>query len=223
MIRSVIPRWTASLFIALLFPPAAPMSVYVIDSLSRVRPKDAPGTAVEAKIKAARNETEAFQIVVHAGDGGLKGVNAAASDLKAGSLIIDRKNISLFREHYVTVRIPSPRSKEQPGLIPDALIPFPEPGAKPPARPPRYPSAPFTVAPASNQPIWVEVRVPRDAAPGEYKGTITVTAEGENPIDVPVTLTVWDFVLPDTPTLRTNFGGLGKRLLTGHAGFKPDT
>jgi len=36
-------------------------------------------------------------------------------------------------------------------------------------------------------------------------------------------LTVWDFTLPDTPTLRTNFGGLGQRLLTGHGSYKPDT
>jgi len=223
MIRSVNPRWAATLAVALLFPPAAPMSVYVVDSLSRVRPKDAPGTVVEAKIKAARNEAEAFQIVVHAGDGGLQGVNASASDLKADGGVIDQKNIMLFREHYVLVRVPSPKAKEQPGLIPDALIPFPEPGAKPPAKPPLYPSAPFAVAPASNQPIWVEIHVPSDAAPGEYKGTIAVTADGEKPLDVPVTLTVWDFVLPDRPTLKTNFGGLGKRLLTGHAGFKPDT
>jgi hypothetical protein len=199
------------------------MSVYVVDSLSRVRPKDAPGTSVEAKIKAARNEAEAFQIVVRAGEAGLKGVNASASDLKGEGRLIDQKNISLFREHYVDVRIPSPKAKELPGSIPDALIPFPEAGAKPPAKPPLYASAPFPVPPTTNQPIWVEIRVPKDAAPGDYQGTITVTAEGEKPVGVPVALTVWDFVLPDRPTLRTNFGGLGKRLLTGHKGFKPDT
>ncbi|HLY73595.1 MAG TPA: glycoside hydrolase domain-containing protein, partial [Planctomycetota bacterium] len=219
----MIPRWMATFLAALLFPPASSMSVYVVDSLSRVRPKDAPGTAVEAKIKAARNEAEAFQIVVRAGEAGLKGVNASASDLKGEGRLIDQKNISLFREHYVDVRIPSPRAKELPGSIPDALIPFPETGAKPPAKPPPYASAPFPVPPTSNQPIWVEIRVPKDAAPGDYQGKITVTADGEKPVEVPVTLTVWDFVLPDRPTLRTNFGGLGKRLLTGHRGFKPDT
>lgn len=199
------------------------MAVTVVDSLTRVRPKDAPGTAAEASIKAARNEAEAFQIIVHAGDAGLKAVNASVTDLKGEGGVLSSRNIALFREHYVQVSVPSPKAKEPPGFIPDALIPFPEPGAKPPATPPRYPAAPFAVAPNSNQPLWVEVWVPKDAAPGDYAGTVTVTAEGEKPVDVPVRLTVWDFVLPEIPTLRTNFGGLGKRLLMGHGGFKPDT
>jgi len=218
----VISRW-AALLAVLLLSPAAPMTVFVADSLTRVRPKDAPGKSGEAKIKAARNEAEAFQVVVRAGDGGLKGVNVSITDLKGDGRVIDRNNIALFREHFVEVRVSSPRAKEPPGFVPDALIPFPEAGAKPQPRPPRFASAPFGVAPGSNQPIWVEVRIPKDAAPGEYQGTLTVTADGEKPVDVPVSLTVWDFVLPDVPTLRTNFGGLGRRLLTGHPGFKPDT
>ena len=54
--------------------------------------------------------------------------------------VIDRKNIALFREHFVEVRVSSPRAKEPPGFIPDALIPFPEAGAKPQARMPRFAS-----------------------------------------------------------------------------------
>ncbi|MBV8880737.1 MAG: DUF4091 domain-containing protein [Planctomycetaceae bacterium] len=216
-------RLAAAFLAALLFPPAAPLTVFVVDSLTRVRPKDAPGTEIQAAIKAARNEVEAFQIVVRAGEGGLKGVTVEASDLKGEGRTIERKQIALFREHYLNVRTPSPKSKEGPGLYPDALIPFPEAGAKPPAKAPRYTAAPFSVPPGSNQPLWVEVSVPKEAAPGEYSGTVTVGADGEKPVSVPVTLTIWDFVLPDVPTLRTSFGGLGRRLLTGHAGFKPDT
>ena len=211
------------ILLALLLPPAAPMTVFVVDSLTRVRPKDAPGSIVEATLKAARNEAEAFQVVVRAAEAGLKNVMLEASDLKGEGRVIDRKHLSLFREHYVEVRVASPKAKEPPGFFPDALIPFPDPTAKPPAKPPRYTAAPFAVAPGTNQPVWIEVRVPKDAAPGDYAGTVTVTADGEKPVAVPVALTVWDFVLPDAPSLRTNFGGLGKRLLTGHAGFKPDT
>jgi hypothetical protein len=214
-------RWLTVVVAALLLPAPAPMSVFVVDSLTRVRPKDLPGTAVEAKIKAARNEAEAFQIVVRAGEVGLKGVTLDASALTGEGRTIEAKHLSLFREHYVEVRTPSPKSKEGPGLYPDALIPFVSDAKQ--AKPGRYSAAPFAVAPNSNQPVWVEVRVPKDAAPGEYAGTVTVSAAGEKPVVVPVALTVWDFALPDAPTLRTNFGGLGKRLLTGHAGFKPDT
>jgi hypothetical protein len=211
------------LVLALLAPPAAPLQVYVVGPLTRVRPKDAPGTATEAVVKAARNEGEGFQIVVHAGEGGLKNVMVEVSDLKGDGRVLDKKHIGLFREHFVAVKQPSPQSKEGAGIYPDALIPIPEPDAKPPAKPARIGSAPFPVPANISQPVWVDIQVPKDAAPGEYKGTVTVRAEGEKPVEVPVTLTVWDFVLPDAPTLRTNFGGLGKRLLTGHAGFKPDT
>lgn len=209
---------------ALLFAPAPGITVWVVGPLARVRPKDAPGAVKEARLKAARNETEAFQVVVRAGDGGLKDVNATITDLSGdGGRTISRAQVSLFREHYLEVKTPSPKSKEGPGFYPDALIPFPAEGAKPSAKPPRFTAVPFVLPAELNQPLWVEVRVPKDAAPGDYAGILTVTAAGVPPATVPVALTVWDFVLPDAPSLRTNFGGLGRRLLTGHSGFKPDT
>jgi hypothetical protein len=210
----------------LLSRTAEPMTVFVVDSLSRVRPKDAAGAAKEARITSARNEYEAFQVVVRSGAGGLKDVNAEASDLKGeGGRVIERRHVSLFREHFIEIKAPSPKSKQGPGFIPDGLIPFSAPRVAPlpGAKMPRFAAAPFSLAPDTNQPLWIEVYVPKDAAPGEYRGAITLSAADQEPVQVPVALTVWDFELPDAPTLRTNFGGLGRRLLTGHLGFKPDT
>jgi len=51
--------------------PAGPPTVFVVDSLTRVRPKDAPGPMKEARIHAARNEYESFQVVVGSPEGGL--------------------------------------------------------------------------------------------------------------------------------------------------------
>jgi len=76
---------------------------------------------------------------------------------------------------------------------------------------------PFDVWKGQNQPIWVDVFVPAKAAPGEYKGTFTVTLDkvpgsiGDSVVltktlSIPVTLTVWDFTLPDGPTHRNHFG-----------------
>lgn len=223
-------RLLLALAASLLVPTAAPITVFVADPLSRVRPKDPARPAKEARIKAARNEYECFQVVVRAGEGGLKEVTAEASDLKGeGDRVIERRHVAIFREHYLQVKTPTMKSKEGPGLFPDALIPLsaprpapPVPGSPPP-RPQRFVGAPFALPADTNQPLWVEVYVPKDAAPGEYSGAVTVSAAGQRPATVPVTLTVWDFALPEAPTLRTNFGGLGRRLLTGHAGFKPDT
>jgi len=59
------------------------------------------------------------------------------------------------------------------------------------------------------QPIWVTVRVPRDARAGEYRGTVTVTAEGEKPVTTPLILeVVGDWVMPDTRDFTTYVGFL---------------
>ena len=217
----MILRGWVLLLIAL--PQTRPSSlpiVFVVDSLTRIRPKDGPGPVREARIKAARNEYESFQVVVHAGEGGLKDVTAEVSDLKGeGDRMIERRHVAVFREHYLEIKTPTMKSKEAPGPLPDALIPV----APRPPKPPRFVGMPFSLPADLNQPLWVDVYVPKTAAPGEYSGMITISSAVQRPLTVPVTLTVWDFALPETPTLRTNFGGLGRRLLTGHAGFKPDT
>ncbi len=46
------------------------------------------------------------------------------------------------------------------------------------------------------QPVWVTVNVPRDTRPGDYTGTLSVSVNGSEPIEVPVALYVADFALP---------------------------
>ena len=187
--------------------PVPPLSVYVMDEFARVGPGDAPGSKRVAVLSAARNEYAPFQIIVRAGTSGLKRVNAVAGPLvpkRGHNIAADR--IVLYREHYIEVRKLSPKSRGKPGWYPDALIPFLDPSTgKPPVRA-RFAAAPFDIAPDSNQPLWVDVLTPPDAAPGEYTGTITISAEGIRPRRVPIVLTVWDFTLPETPSMRTRFG-----------------
>ncbi len=47
------------------------------------------------------------------------------------------------------------------------------------------------------QPVWVTVRVPGDASTGDYQGTLTIRAQGQKPLAVPVHLVVAGFKLPD--------------------------
>jgi hypothetical protein len=60
----------------------------------------------------------------------------------------------------------------------------------------------FAVAPGTVQQVWVDVYVPRGAAPGAYDGTLTVRDRG-GARDVRVRLTVRDFALPDRPAHRS--------------------
>jgi hypothetical protein len=52
-------------------------------------------------------------------------------------------------------------------------------------------------------PIWISVKVPADAKPGEYKGEVTVSSKGTQPVEVPVKLSVVDWRMPDGRDLST--------------------
>jgi len=47
------------------------------------------------------------------------------------------------------------------------------------------------------QPVWVTIRVPKDAKPGDYQGTVTVSVADRKPVPVPLELKVVDWELPD--------------------------
>jgi hypothetical protein len=50
--------------------------------------------------------------------------------------------------------------------------------------------------PDQGTPLWLTVYVPEDARAGEHTTTLTLTPSGADPIEIPVTLTVFDFALP---------------------------
>jgi len=56
------------------------------------------------------------------------------------------------------------------------------------------------------QPVYLTVRVPKDTAPGEYRGALTITVEGQEPVKVPVQLDVIDWTLPDPKDFTYWFG-----------------
>lgn len=193
------------------------MTVEFFDGLTRIAPEALVPHTTAPALKAARNEFEPFQIVVRAGEEGLKGVNVEITDLRdEGGHVLSRRNLTLYREHYLQVAKPTPKSKEGAGWYPDALVPFLNPIDGTPLRNARFAAAPFDVAPNHNQPVWVDLFAPKEAAPGNYSGTVTVTAQGQPAVTVPLRLTVWNFTLPDAPSMRSNFGGFGQRIAEAH-------
>jgi hypothetical protein len=194
----------------------AEMTVYAVDGLARVRPLEQPHVAASIAISAARNEYEPFQVIVHAGSNGLARVNATVSDFRSSDAhVISNSNVTLYREEYVNITTPSPNSREGGGWWPDALVPFVLPTQSPRWKP-RFTGAPFDVAGDHNQPVWIDVYVPKDAAPGVYDGIVTVTSVAEKPATIAVQLTVWNITLPDTPSLRSSFGKLGTDIAKAH-------
>lgn len=186
--------------------PVNSLTTWVVPSMTRVGERDAPGEEWQARIYAARGETEAFQVVVSAPGGGLTNVNVEASDLAGpGGSTIPSAKVALYRERYVDVIRGSPVAAGQsnvplgPGRYPDGLVPFRTPaGAANPS------AAPFAVAAGADQPIWIDVSVPRGMPPGIYAGAVTVTAD-QGSATVPVSVKVWSFELPLRPSLRSSF------------------
>jgi len=185
-------------------------AIWVAPSLQRVARTGSPGTTSLAQIRAARGEWESFQIVIQAPPGGLTNVSVDLSDLQGpGGQVIPQSSFSLYREHYVFVSSSSPdwRGSNRPlgsGWYPDALIPFRDPSTGLPPVGATLTAVPFNLLEGQNQPIWVDLLVPRNAEQGQYSGTYTVTSN-EGRFDGGIALTVWNFTMPLKPTLKTSF------------------
>jgi hypothetical protein len=207
--------------------PEAEFRVWVESPMIRVQPETQPNQKDTIEIAAARNEVEPFQVIVSALSRKLEGVTASISNLEDGKgNKIDHSQITLYREQYVYVRNPSPYSTEPPGWWPDALVPFANPIDGRPVPPmqftreevggkvvhqltgARFIGSPFDVWPGKNQPLWIDVSIPREAAPGSYTGQLTVTIPALGETHLPVNLTIWNFTLPDGSPVATHFGSL---------------
>ena len=141
------------------------------------------------RIAAARNEYEPFLLVLRPATR-LDGVRVAAGPLtNEKGAQIGPAGIAVCHVGYVNVTTPTDAAGKA-GWWPDPLPPY---------------DGPFAAAAGENHPLWITVRVPKDAAPGVYKGEVALSAGGWSCI-VPVELQVRDFTLPDRSSVRSSFG-----------------
>jgi hypothetical protein len=154
------------------------------------------------RLSAARGEYEPVQIVLRPTQP-TRLLRAEPSDLRAGRYRIPARYITLREVAYVPVEYPT----DALGSVDD----YPDP--LPPLE------TLLTLAAGQNQPLWLTVYVPYGTPAGVYKGALTLrTTRGD--LTVPLEVTVWDFDLPRTPTLRSGFGISAERIFQYH---KPRT
>jgi hypothetical protein len=203
-----------------------------VSGAEAVRPEGPVSGADAARIAAARGEYESFQVVVTATGGNVVDIRAELGELRNESGgVIGGNDIAIYRAVYVPIRHSSPRAELPPGLVADPLVPFKNPytGEAIPVPKwggeerigPRFGAVGFELWEGHNQPLWVDVRVPVDAAPGTYTGTFRVQAGGGVAAELPVELTVWDFALPAGPSHENHFGGFGR--VAAYHGLKGDS
>ena len=183
----------------------------ITESLERVGLSDPARRTTTAQLSAARGEYESFQIVVRAsGSGVLSNVTVTVSDLtNPTGQSISKANVEMFREQYVYVNSSSPdwRGSNRPlgpGWYADGLIPFRDPDTGAPPVGGHLRGMPFNLAAGRNQPVWVDVFVPRTAAAGQYTGSFTVTSD-QGSASGQIGLRVWNFTLPLKPALKSAF------------------
>jgi hypothetical protein len=172
-----------------------------LPSTVRVRQEGPVSGADAAEIFCARGETESFQVVVMAADRNLQNISAWISPLKnEANESIPANNVRIYREVFIPIRYSSPGATVPPGLIADPLVPFVDPYAGKEIRDPRWRDEKlegarfgglgFDIWQGRGQPLWVDVQIPKETAPGLYSGTFTVRADNETPVTVPVRVTV---------------------------------
>jgi len=172
----------------------AEVQVWVPDALEKMLPQTERPAEYEmrADLIAARGEYESIQIALRA-DEQVEGVAATISPLEGGADSIAGENLLLNVVGLIPVEkntegTPAEELIPAPCEIPDPLLPY----------------EPLDLEAGRTRAFWVTVHVPRDAAPGEYEGTVTVRADQET--EIPIKLTVYPISLPDKrPLHMTNW------------------
>ncbi len=187
--------------------PASGLHVWEVNPLVKVFPDTPPREqAKQVAVELARNEYEPFQLALRGRSGGtMPGVEISVSTLtQANGAALPP--VKIERVGFVPIDHPSayystdvpewcrkvPRGSGATdgwaGWWPDPLAP----------------EAQFDLAANQTQPVWFTLRAPKDAAPGDYRGEITVRAGGRK-TTLPLRARVLPFTLPDKTQLRAIF------------------
>jgi len=170
------------------------LSYRIVNESRKVHPKETvhsdnwlyDSSRNRIKLLGAKNETVSFQIILRAGKD-TKIEDARIQWETPGSL-----STSFFYESYLFApKVPKKIVAGPAGNYPDPLIPFWDPYQK--GRPV---AIPFLLKHNRNQPIWVDIQIPRSSAAGIHRGTIQFSASDGTVLKIGVQVRVWNFVLP---------------------------
>jgi hypothetical protein len=195
---------------------SADLQVWTVADTRRVLREDPAESRLEVRLAAAKNQWEGFQVLVRS-DAPVQGIRVEPADL-AGSngAVLRAGDARLYRQHQIHLTEPTYRNDRfKPGWYPDPLIPTADPLTGKPLSGARLTAMPFDLPARQTHGIWVDLYIPTEAKPGIYRGAYRVTwagAEGRQAREIPVSVGVWDFALPQVPTLVTSFGSPAQRM-----------
>lgn len=149
-----------------------------------------------ADFVAFRNEYESRQLIIRPEEDVQNFDVTVNSFVSASGKTIPAEAFDIRYEYYHEVAsIFDYNSTMVPGMYPDALLPLntaQEYGLD-------------TIAAGENQGIYITVQIPKTQEAGVYTGSFKVILNGVSETVIPATITVLDYTMPDTVSLKTSF------------------
>ncbi len=179
--------------------PAMQLTVWATHGMDRVMRTSDPRPVLAPIIYAAKGEWEPLQVVAQGLAADLDRLTVVASPLENAQGDIIPPPV-ILREHYVTVSRTTELSPMATGSYPDALVPL------------SFPKQTTNSEGTINQPFWLDVYVPPQAAAGDYKGRVTIAPDDGDPRIVDYTLHVWNFSLPKLPAMKSSMFIVWRRI-----------
>ncbi len=176
------------------------------NALERFHPDQPAPSAHSILVNGAKGEWVDWQIVLTAGNTSLDDVRVESAPFRGPRKKVIQAPL-LYREHFIRIVRSSPRTAMKPGWYPDALVPLQIPSRLRLPGTPQYVGQPFTVKASKTQPLYAEIFIPRDAIPGVYHGFIEVASQNTKSFSLKISLRVWNFSLPISPSCQSDFGG----------------
>lgn len=146
----------------------------------------------------AANEMEAMQLVLRPKDTPLRNISWSVGDLtSADGVKISADCFRINSVGYIRVTpVPSVTRINSKWTLIGKLGYWPDP---------LLPRTEFTAEHPINYPIWVSLNAPLGTPPGTYRGTMTLSAEGMDPKTIQIAATVFDFEIPESPSIKVSY------------------
>ena len=174
------------------------LAFWSVNAMTRIFPNTPPRVVDEIHLHACQNSTEAVQFIVTA-PGSIQRETRIVVSPWYGPESPSAPLTTLYQEHFVRIVTSSPHAPLPPGDYPDPLVP--SANGQYLILPTDLPDSNSSV---SNQPWWLDVKIPPETTAGEYRATVSVYTDTEHR-SIPLKLTIWPIKLPERPTLRSAF------------------
>ncbi len=158
----------------------------------KLMPRQMPLELEPAKmiqLSAARGETESVQIAMLPLRRALSRVTLRVEQMRSDNgQVLPQSQIDCDVMGYIETKEQPPETISYVGWWPDPILDF---------------LGPVDIAAGDLQSFWLRVRVPRDQAPGLYRGQAVLEGRGMNCVRIPLTVQVYSFAMPPFSPLPT--------------------